>query len=114
MRKYSPLVALLLAVFLISCGNQAAPAAGPTDVPTVAMEQTDTPSPEVDPTVMASPTQVSEASTGSPEAGLEPAICVQADAEFPVQPGLPPVTADDHTKGSGDAPITVIEYSDFQ
>jgi len=114
MRKYSPLVALLLAVFLIGCGGQTALVTDPTDGPPEAVEQVDTPSPEVDPIAEPSPTGASESATDSPEAGLQPAICVEADAEFPVQQGLPPVSADDHVEGPSDAEITLIEYSDFQ
>ena len=114
MRKYLPLVALLLAALLVGCGGQAAPVADPTNVPPEAVEPADPPSPEVDPTVEPSPTDASGAATDSPEAGPQPATCVEADAEFPVQQGLVPVSTDDYTKGSSDAPITVIEYSDFQ
>jgi hypothetical protein len=39
---------------------------------------------------------------------------VAADADFPLQPNLPPVTADDQTRGSAEASIVLMEYSDFQ
>jgi len=34
--------------------------------------------------------------------------------EFPTNPNIPPVTEDDHSHGPADAPITFIEYADFQ
>jgi len=34
--------------------------------------------------------------------------------DFPVEPRIPPVTEEDHIHGPADAPITFIEYADFQ
>jgi hypothetical protein len=34
--------------------------------------------------------------------------------EFPVNENIPPVTADDWVEGPANAPITFIEYADFQ
>jgi hypothetical protein len=43
-----------------------------------------------------------------------PASCVAAPFDFPVEPRIPPVTEEDHIHGLADAPITFIEYADFQ
>jgi hypothetical protein len=43
-----------------------------------------------------------------------PAACVAAPLDFQAEPRIPPVTEDDHVHGPADAPITFIEYADFQ
>ena len=71
----------------------------PTPEPTLEPEPTVRPSPQ--PTV---------------EVALEPqeAFCVAEPLELPVEPRIPPVTEADHVQGPADAPITLIEYADFQ
>jgi len=39
---------------------------------------------------------------------------VQAPLEFEAEPRIPSVTEEDHVHGPADAPITFIEYADFQ
>jgi hypothetical protein len=34
--------------------------------------------------------------------------------DLPVEPRIPPVTEADHVHGPANAPITIIEYADFQ
>jgi hypothetical protein len=80
-------------------------------------DETAAPSPESDPTTVPSSTPAVGPDADAPSANPTPsdmASCVAAEAEFPVEPNLPPVTADDHVRGSDDASITLIEYSDFQ
>jgi hypothetical protein len=50
------------------------------------------------------------------EIAVEPqeAFCVAEPLELPVEPRIPPVTEADHVHGPADAPITIIEYADFQ
>jgi hypothetical protein len=111
MRKHLPLAVLLLAAFLMGCGGPATPTDRPSDV---VVEPTDTSVPTEVPTEVPSPT-IGQESGGEPTAASsEPAACVQASAEFPPLQGLPPVSEEDHIKGSADARITLIEYSDFQ
>jgi hypothetical protein len=43
-----------------------------------------------------------------------PAFCVAEPLNLPVEPRIPPVTEADHVQGPADAPITIIEYADFQ
>jgi hypothetical protein len=43
-----------------------------------------------------------------------PAACVASPLDFQAEPRIPPVTEDDHVHGPADAPITFIEYADFQ
>jgi len=55
--------------------------------------------------------------TAAPTAAVAssgPAACVEAPLDFQVEPRIPPVTEDDHVHGPADAPITFIEYADFQ
>jgi hypothetical protein len=42
------------------------------------------------------------------------ASCVAMPFDFPVEPRIPPISEEDHTHGSADASITLIEYADFQ
>jgi hypothetical protein len=37
-----------------------------------------------------------------------------APFDFPVESRIPPITEEDHVHGPADAPITFIEYADFQ
>jgi hypothetical protein len=39
---------------------------------------------------------------------------VAAPFDPPVESGIPPITEEDHVHGPADAPITLIEYADFQ
>jgi len=64
-----------------------------------------------------SPTPVPETATATPLASATPsgpATCVEAPLDFPVESRIPPVTEEDHVQGPADAPITFIEYADFQ
>ena len=94
MRKpalFSFMVVLML-VLVVGCGGEAA---SPTPSPT--------PAPAT--TTAAPPTSVSPSG---------PAVCVDEPLDFPVVSDIPPVTEEDHVHGPADAPITVIEYADFQ
>ncbi|HIE38671.1 MAG TPA: hypothetical protein EYH30_03805 [Anaerolineales bacterium] len=65
------------------------------------------------PTLVVTPT-VPTATT--PPATTEPgqAVCRAAPPVGTVAEGLPPVTDQDWIRGPADAPITMIEYADFQ
>ena len=115
MRRYVLLLVVALAVVVTGCGGEASPTASSTAAPE-AVEGTVAPSTDSDPTVAPPPTQAGGASEDSPASSAPSgeAVCEAAAAEFPVQPGLPPVTEEDHVRGGDDASITLIEYSDFQ
>lgn len=116
MRKYIVMVAAVgIIPLLAACGATTPP---PTE------EATDTPvavvaSPTVSRAVTQTPTSISEEAT---EAASEPEAvfptphpnpeCVVEP--IPEDPNIPPVTADEWSKGPDDALVTLIEYGDFQ
>jgi hypothetical protein len=95
MRKpalFTFMVVLILVLVAAGCGGEAAsPTPSPTPAPATA--------------TAAPPTSVSPSG---------PAVCVDAPLDFPVVSDIPPVTEEDHVHGPADAPITLIEYADFQ
>jgi hypothetical protein len=94
MRKSALILFVLLLGLIAGCGAESetpSPSPSPTPVPA---------------TATAAPT---EAVTSS-----GPAACVAAPLDFQAEPRIPPVTEDDHVHGPADAPITFIEYADFQ
>lgn len=101
MRKFMLLLTVLLLGLVVGCSQESSPT--PTPLP---------PSPPP-----SSPTPAPEEATATPLASATPsgpASCVAAPFDFPVEPRIPPVTEEDHIHGPADAPITFIEYADFQ
>lgn len=90
MRKIALLLTIILVLVVGCSGESANPTPTPSPLPTSALE---------------TPTAVT--SSG-------PATCVLEPLDFPVNPSIPPVTEVDHVHGPDDAPITFIEYADFQ
>ena len=107
-------VAVLIPV-LAACGSSttspiAEAIATPTEAvasPTASSPATDTPAAVAEETTEAVPEPAAAFPTPnpSPECVPEP---------IPEDPNIPPVTADDWSKGSDDALVTFIEYGDFQ
>jgi hypothetical protein len=94
MRKSALILLVLLLGLIAGCGAES---------------ETPSPSP--------SPSPVPATATAAPTVGVMPsgpAVCVEAPLDFQAEPRIPPVTEDDHVHGPADAPITFIEYADFQ
>jgi hypothetical protein len=49
-----------------------------------------------------------------PQPTPPPAFCAAQPLTLPAEPRIPPLTDADYVHGPADAPITVIEYADFQ
>jgi hypothetical protein len=67
------------------------------------------PTPEPEPTIRPSPQPTKEIALDPQEA-----FCMAQPLNLPVEPRIPPITEADYVHGPADAPITVIEYADFQ
>ena len=116
MKKHLLIVAALgLIPLLAACGKAAAtPTPEATDEPTAAVAS---PRPESEATPAAAP--ASEEATEiapEPEAAFPtPHPNPECVAEpIPEDPNIPPVTADEWSKGPDDALVTIVEYADFQ
>jgi hypothetical protein len=103
---------------LAACGPVAAPpAAEVTDTPVSVAAASPT---------KASPATPTSPATSTPEGATEAAP--EPESAFPTphpnpecvaepitaDPNIPPVTDDEWSKGPADAPLTLVEYSDFQ
>jgi hypothetical protein len=97
MRKRMLILTFLLATLVAGCGKGAA-SPTPTTLP---------PSPTPVPETVATEPPASTTPSGS-------ATCVAAPLDLQAEPRIPPVTEDDHVHGPAGAPITFIEYADFQ
>jgi len=98
MRKLVLLLTVLLLGLAAGCGGESA-------------------SPTVSPTLPSSPTPVPQQASATQVVSVTPsgpAVCVEEPFDFAAEPRIPPVTEEDYVHGPADAPITFIEYADFQ
>ena len=116
MKKHLMLLAAIgLIPLLAACGSAkpspteeaTATASAATASPTAPSSAADTPTAIAEETaeVVAEPEAVFPTPNPNPECVTEPT---------PEDPNIPAVTADDWSKGPGDALVTLVEYGDFQ
>jgi hypothetical protein len=107
MRKLALSLSVLSVVLAAGCGAQT-----PSQAPTATRlaEPTSIPSPTSAPST--SDTATTMPSTSDTPTG--PASCVAEPFDPPIESRIPPIDDDDYTHGSAEAPITLIEYADFQ
>jgi hypothetical protein len=78
----------------------------------------ESPSPTPLPSPVPTEAPATATADGSSEAEVPvesgPASCTEAPLDFPTLTGIHPVTEEDNIFGPADAPITFIEYADFQ
>jgi len=115
-QRFVVLAAVGLVLLLTACGPATpSPEAKATDTPTVTLvlsTATPTPVAEVTPPPVAEATEASPAPTKAFPTPNPSPECVAAP--IPQDPNIPPVTADDWSKGPADAPVALVEYGDFQ
>jgi protein-disulfide isomerase len=100
MRKLIPFLLLLGAVALAGCLPQTQ-ATVPTATETKPVQPTPT-------SVLQIPTQA----VLLPDSGCT--VVAKNPTSPTAEPGYPPITDQDWTKGPADAKVTIVEYSDFQ
>jgi hypothetical protein len=116
MKKSAMIVAAFVLIPVLAACGSAKPAptveaiATPTEVvasPTVSSSATDTPAAVAEEATEVVPEPVAAFPTPNPNPECVP-------EPIPEDPNIPPVTADDWSKGSDDALVTFVEYGDFQ
>jgi hypothetical protein len=113
-RNVTYLIALSLA--LAACGRGAATPT-PTIAPRPAATPTAAPAPAA--STATSPTTVAQVATPAAPSQpssfkLDPATACKPAGKPQAVPGISPVGPEDWIKGSPDAPVTLMEYADYQ
>jgi hypothetical protein len=114
------LVSLLTALALVACGGVAPPEpeAVAANTPTTVQQEEVTPTSEAPATVedeateSAATVEAETADSSPAPTPSGPAVCEAID--IPDNDTLPAVSNTDWTRGPADAPITLVEYGDFQ
>jgi hypothetical protein len=107
-------MAVLFVVFLTGCNSTPTAETGPPTLEPITPAPTSTTKPPTEATEATDPTTEPTTESQGPQEPSGPAACQVSPLQIPEVEGIPPIGEADHMHGTPNAPITFIEYADFQ